>query len=312
MSAAASKSVAPGFEEVCCNLCGADQPDELFHIQETLDERQPVSWRGTASIPVVRCRKCGLVYLNPRYNTARLEAIYQDADTFTGTLDPEGRIRSIATERALRVGRFRREVDALQLVFSPPGRLLDVGCGLGFFLEAIGSTYETMGLEWSHFAATAACELGFKVIQSDFPRHPFKKAEFDVVSFHNTLDHLPDPMIALRVARELLKPQGLLMLTTANLGSMAARIYGPGFRLMGTNHLYYFTPATLQDYLRRTGFEILNIEYPYFGTDFARPLAHAWTMLKDGWALHVHPSGERRLSPPFYGNIMRIFARKIE
>ena len=183
-----------------------------------------------------------------------------------------------------------------------------MGCGLGFFLEALGTDYDAIGLEWSQPVIEMMRHLPLKVVEDRFPRHPFKAGEFDIVSFHNLLDHLPDPLGALQVAHDLLKSEGLLMLSLVNFGSIAARVYGPGFRLLGPNHLYYFTPHTLQKYLDHTGFRLLKIESPYFGTEFARPLEHARKILVDWWALKVRRTSEKRLSPPFYGNMMRVFA----
>ena len=296
-----------GFERVRCNLCGSDRQLVLFDIHESPDERQPPSWRGTAAIPVARCELCGLVFLNPRYDDARLTVLYQDPQMFLSTIDPEGRSRSIAGERAQRVARFKHDVAALLRVRTQ-GRLLDVGCGLGFFLEALNGHYEAVGLEWSHPVVEMMRNLPLKVVEDRFPQHPFAKGEFDIVTFHNMLDHLPDPLSALSVAYDLLKSGGLLMLSLVNFAGIAAKVYGPGFRLLGPNHLYYFSSTTLRRYLTQTRFRLMKIEYPYFGTEFAQPLEQTWRILTDWWALHVLGKDETRVSPPFYGNVMRVFA----
>lgn len=298
-----------GFESVACNSCGSREHDVLFAIAESSDERQPPAWRGTASIPVVRCRQCQLVFLSPRYDEARLTAVYQDPQMFVSTIDPEGRSRSIANERPMRVARFADEARALR-ERRKGGRLLDVGCGLGFFLEALGPDFDAVGLEWSAPVVEMVRAFPVTVVEGRFPQHPFREGEFDVVSFHNMLDHLPDPKGALDEAFRLLTPGGLLMLSLVNVGGVAARVYGAGFRLLGANHLYYFTPRTLGAYLRRAGFNDMVVQYPYFGTEFAKPAAHIKQILRDWWALHVRRTGGVRLSPPFYGNTMRVFATK--
>src|SRR4051812_15246534 len=99
-----------GFEHVACNYCGSENHRRLFDIHESPDARQPPAWRGDAAIPVVQCESCSLVFLNPRYDDARLTALYQDPQMFIGTIDPEGRARSIANERPMRVARFKDEV----------------------------------------------------------------------------------------------------------------------------------------------------------------------------------------------------------
>ncbi len=300
-----------GFEVVPCDFCRSHRQAKLFEIHESADDRLPVAWRGVATIPIVRCEDCGLAFLSPRYSRERLRALYQDPQLFLRSIDPDGRERSIAAERMQRVARFKIDAMALHRI-RPLGRLLDVGCGPGFFLEALGSEYEAFGLEWSCSAVEMARKLGFQVVEDCFPHHPFTTGEFDIVTFHNVLDHLPEPMQALRAARDLLKPGGVLMLSLVNFGSPAAQLYGPGFRLLGANHLYYFTPTTLRRALRFTGFRLLQINYPYFGTEFAHPLGHSWRFLADWWALRVMRKLDGRVSPPFYGNMMHVFAIRSE
>jgi SAM-dependent methyltransferase len=295
------------FSQVVCNYCGSASHTVLHVIRQSPDPRQPPAWRGSSEIPLVRCNQCDLVFLNPRYDDAKLTGHYQDPQMFKKTIDPEGRDRSIIAERSLRVKRASYDVDALKRV-RPRGRLLDVGCGLGFFLEALGSNYDPIGLEWSRPAMEILRDHPYQVVEHRFPDHPFPAGYFDIVTFHNVLDHLPDPLEALRVSRKLLKPDGMLMLTIINYNGICSRLYGEGFRLLGPNHLYYFTPRTINLYLRQSGFRIKKIDYPYFGTDVARPLEHLGKILADWYALRVLRRKETRLSPPFYGNVMRIFA----
>ncbi len=299
-----------GFKSVACNFCGSRSHAKLFEVHESPDERQPPAWRGSVAIPVVRCTNCGLVFLNPRYDDARLTALYQDPQMFTGTIDPEGRSRSIVSERAERVARFKQDVQALRR-FRPTGRLLDVGCGLGFFLEALGAGYDAVGMEWSAPAIKLMRDLPLKVVKGRFPVHSFDPGEFDILTFNNVLDHLPDPMSTLIESRKLLKPKGLLMLSLVNIECIAARFYGKGFRLLAPNHLYYFSPATIKRFLTRAGFKLMKIEFPYFGTDFAQPLRHTGIILRDWWMKRVLGIKNTRLSPPFYGNMMRVIAQSI-
>jgi SAM-dependent methyltransferase len=299
--------IMEGFETVSCELCGSNEFEALFNIRESSEQRLPPSWRGNSPIPLVKCNTCDLVFLNPRYAQDRLKALYQDPLVYQQSIDPEGRTRHIAAERVERVAQFRQEVKALSR-FRHKGRLLDIGCGLGFFLEALGKDYDTFGLEWSHAAVDMARGQHPTVVEYQFPGHPFSKNEFDIVTFHNTLDHLPHPLEALRVTRQLLKADGLLMLTGSNFDSLAAKIYREGFRLLAPNHLYYFTATTLKRILTLSGFRLLRIEYPYFGTSFARPIRDAGILLKDWVAFNLLRKQETRISPPFYGNVMRVFA----
>lgn len=298
------------FIKVSCNFCGSESYTVLHTIRQSDDPRQPSAWRGSSEIPIVRCNQCNLVFLNPRYDDESLTAHYQDPQMFKKTIDPESRDRSIIAERSLRVTRALDDVKSLKKI-RKQGRLLDIGCGLGFFLEALDNIYDAVGLEWSHSANEIMRDYPFKIVEHRFPDHPFSAGEFDIITFHNVLDHLPDPIDALKVSRNLLKKNGILMLTIINYGGICSRLYGAGFRLLGPNHLYYFTTHTIDLFLKQSGFRIKKIEYPYSGTDIAQPFKHTNKILADWFALRVLRKKEIRLSPPFYGNVMRVLAEAV-
>jgi membrane-associated phospholipid phosphatase len=100
------------------------------------------------------------------------------------------------------------------------------------------------------------------------------------------------------------------MISVPNFGGLSAKVYGPGFRLLAPNHLYYFTKKTLKKYLIKSGFQLLRIEYPYWGTDYSMPLRHAAVIALDWLILLARGKSAVRLSPPFFGNVMRVLAKR--
>lgn len=299
-----------GFETVACPMCGPRGEKILFEIVESNDPRQPRTWRGSARIPVVRCQVCGLVFLNPRYDEGRLHAIYQDPKIFSETVDPDGRRRNISSERVRRVKAFEAEVRALRKVCGG-GRILDVGCGLGFFLEAAMPFFDGVGLDWSKVAVEEANRRGIRVVESRFPDHPFSTGMFDLVTLFSTLDHLSNPLSALRQVFTLLKKNGWLVLTVPNIASLSAILFRKDFRLLSPNHFYYFSPKTIRRILHASGFRVVKIEFPYFGTEHARPFFHGLQLFAGSVLNAVLRPKKGWPSPPFYGNVMRVWARPV-
>ncbi len=137
------------------------------------------------------------------------------------------------------------------------GRLLDVGCGAGGFLRfLVESGWQGTGVEPSADAAERARTHGLDVIASTLSESGLPIESFDVISYINVLEHLPDPARELRLALDFLRPGGELQLNVPNFACGLARHFrAHWFTLDCPRHLYHFTPDTLQVLLRAAGFE---------------------------------------------------------
>ena len=116
---------------------------------------------------------------------------------------------------------------------------------------------------------------------------PLKPGTVDLLTLWDVIEHTPDPQAVLRRAHELLTPDGVLVMSYPDHGSLAARLLGSRWPFLLTVHLYYFTPVTMSALLRRTGFEPLGykphlqtLELGYVGkraAPYLGPLAGAVT-----------------------------------
>lgn len=144
------------------------------------------------------------------------------------------------------------------------GKLLDVGCATGDFLNAMARRgWEVWGVEVNpHAAAYARERFGLRVFQRELAEADFLPHYFDAITFWDALEHLPDPIAALARARALLREDGLLVISLPDLDSWEARLFG---RYWGgldmPRHLYVFNKATLGQALWAAGLEVAGTEY---------------------------------------------------
>jgi 2-polyprenyl-3-methyl-5-hydroxy-6-metoxy-1,4-benzoquinol methylase len=246
-----SEPASSSLESVACNLCGGDHFDVVY--DQPLRDQGPndigdyvaSTDRYDAYGRIVRCRKCRLVYTNPRPRPEAIAAGYRNA------VDPdysrEDSSRSINAHLSLHT--VKR--------FAHGGRLLDVGCSTGYFLNAARLDFEVQGIELSEWAAKYARErLKLEVLNAGLEEAALPAERFDVVTLNDVIEHFADPRAALVRVQALLRPGGLLYLVTPNIESLSARLLQGRWWGLRPAHIFYFSPATLTALLRETGFEV--------------------------------------------------------
>ncbi len=245
-------------EQVACNLCGAD--DTFVRFPNTLPSGQsPTDWtayrctHGGYGIhpPIVQCRRCGLVYANPRQGDSLV------LETYEAVQDP-----LYVEEREGRVLTFERHLRPLERLTGPPtGRaLLDVGAYTGVFVEIAASHgWDAWGVEPSRWAVAEARKRGLNVVRGTAGTADLPEDTFDVVTMWDVIEHLTDPLAELRHAQRLLKPGGFLVVHTMDIGSPFARLMGGRWPWLMEMHLYYFTRRTLRMMLEEAGLSVLRI-----------------------------------------------------
>jgi SAM-dependent methyltransferase len=155
---------------------------------------------------------------------------------------------------------FTRRLRAIHH-YRPTGRVLDVGCGPGFFMEAAAQMgYDTWGIDPSTYIASVAQEkFGARVQEATIETADFASQSFDIMGAFDTFEHIYDPLKFLTAAHSLLKPGGLLAITTPDPTSRLARVSGRrwvSFKI--PEHVFYWSPVTIRRALDRQ-FQVLEI-----------------------------------------------------
>lgn len=215
-----------------CYLCGGRDFQALIEVERHL---------------IRRCPQCGLGATvgagQASYNGAYLQQQWTGADP-----SPEQVERAVRAELP-----YVRRIERL----ARGRRLLEIGAGHGYFLEAARRRgYEVQGIDISSAAAEfCQARFGLPVLVSAIEEADLPDGSFDVVAAWHVLEHLADPRAALRKARAWLAPAGVLAVEVPNYESYDARTLGadwPGWQ--PRYHRWHFTPGALARLLRETGF----------------------------------------------------------
>ena len=261
-----------------CDFCGSSDYDILF-------ERKDLNTNLPGLFTIVKCRNCGLLFLNPMPSRKSiLEDIYPDEYDqyhFETTNHP---IRD-----SLQNYGFRKRMRYISK-FKKSGRLLDVGCATGDFLKYTQDhlhAWEIAGLEPVSEAANIASErLGIQIEKGFLSTSQFDADSFDVITFWHVFEHLEDPMKSLIETHRLLKDDGIVVITLPITDSLDHKIYKKfwiGYEL--PRHLYFYSKAKLVEYLEKVGFQLIDFRNLYG--------SHAMTMTSIKFLLR----GKFNLSP---------------
>jgi SAM-dependent methyltransferase len=238
---------------------------------------EPVFQEG--GLAMMRCRHC-------RHLFSSFAAV-PDYDGFWGTHVPDGNQFYWSHARA----RMHQDF-CTALVMGRSGRLLDMGCGLGFFLASLAryAGWEGYGCEISDAAVRyARSRLGLSnVMRSRLDDAPFPPDSFDVVTMWDVLDHLPQPDAVLRRCYALLKANGVLFIRTphgpvqlfrARLKRLIRRTTPHLTYLQLRHHVHLYSPSSIGVLLKRNGFSRVEFSHLHPIASDRGPVARA---LKNG------------------------------
>lgn len=257
------------YESVNCNLCGLNDYD-IVQPARYKDETQAdlaIKFRSSGDERlidrVVKCKNCGLIYVNPRLKPELIVKGYSEGTDELFVSQADGRAKT-----------FERCLNTIEK-YKKYGKVLDIGTAGGTFLHvAKKHGWEVYGIEPNKWLCDwGKQKYGIDIKAGTFFDHKYDENSFDVVTLWDVLEHVPDPRNMLTEIHKVLKPSGLLVVNYPDVGSWIAGLMGKRWVFWLSVHLYYFTPKTIREMLKTTGFEVVKIK-PHFQTLALGYLAH--------------------------------------
>lgn len=294
-------------ENINCNLCGSNDYEIIYPSQyeraniDNVVETFRSSGDETMIDRLVRCKKCGLQYLNPRLPQEIILEGYSGGSDETFVSQISGRERT-----------FARSLDLIEQIVPQKGKILDIGTAGGSFLGvAKHRGWDVIGCEPSKWLA----EWGSK--HYNITVHPctvfdmkFDDNSFDVVTLWDVLEHTPDPKAVLRECNRILKPGGILVVNYPDIGSSVARLMGRKWVFLLSVHLYYFTMETMEEMLKAANFDVFvrkkhwqTLELGYI---FFRMQAYISGLAKLGGKIISAMGMDKKLIPYWVGQSLMI------
>ena len=256
----APETAASG-DTLACPLCGTADPVPLWELGDRL-------FHTTARrFTLRRCTACSLRFLAPPPQPAELASFYPEGYWLDS---PEAHGRSLGRNRLVEL--YRRlvlfdHVRFVRTIVSEQQRrgawrgLLDVGCGDGSFLGALGVT-PAVGLDRSPSACLAVRTRGISALRGDLGDTPLAERSFSIVTMFHYLEHVSPTAPSLEAAQRLLAPGGRLVVQVPNAASWQACLLGRYWAGYDPpRHLIDYTPKTLRTTLARHGFEIVRVTF---------------------------------------------------
>ncbi|HEX9944694.1 MAG TPA: class I SAM-dependent methyltransferase [Thermoanaerobaculia bacterium] len=226
-------------ERPACPLCGSEERRENVY--------------GFPPFAVARCRRCRLWYLCPRLAEPIMHRSYADDGYFEGG---EGGYSSYQAQEPTLRPTFRRFLAEISRRGMAGGRLLEVGCAYGFFLDEARSFFaHRTGTDYSPAALEKARDRADQVLLGGAGAIAPGEA-FDCVACIHVIEHVYDPAAFLRELARHLRPGGWIVLATPDMGSFwrpLMRRRWPFFKI--PEHVTFFDRRSLRELLRRSGLD---------------------------------------------------------
>ncbi len=201
---------------------------------------------------VLACMNCGLNFVPLAQVPAQLEHLYAEVVDEKYLENAAGRRRT-----------FRRGWRSIAPHLKAPGTMLEIGSYCGFYLDvAREAGWRVRGVEPSRWAAEYSRKRGHDVHCGtiDDGRFPLRTEGYDAVVLWDVFEHLRDPMAFLEQVHGVLRPDGVLCLTTLDIDNWFPRLVGERWPWLMDMHIFYLNVPAMEQFLARAGFQVERVD----------------------------------------------------
>lgn len=272
-----------------CPLCNERDRKLIFKGVKDLLFGVPGEW------DFKQCAGCGLVFLDPRPAVKDMGRVYTASYSNRKSVKPSNglsryallisKVKSVIMLDYLTnsygykvnaslwkrmitlpftVSPYLREQAAysvMKLPFIPGGRLLDIGCGVGKFIEQMSDLgWKAEGLDADPVVVQICKSRGLRVHEGTIEQQDYPDNYFDAITLKHVIEHIYDPVLLLKECHRILKPGGKLVLLTPNLESLGHKKFK--YFWLGLDpprHLFLFSAKTLSEAIQRAGYRVIHL-----------------------------------------------------
>src|SRR3972149_3997734 len=274
---------------IACPLCDERKRNTLYKGLKDLLFGAPGEWT------LNQCAGCGLVYIDPRPTKNDLDKTYPTSYSNRKSARPsngltrydqlKSKVKSMIMLDYLTnsygykanaslwkrmitlpftVSPYLREqavYSVMKLPLTPGGRLLDIGCGVGKFIELMSDLgWKAEGLDADPVVVHNCRGRGLSVREGTLEKQGYPDNYFDAITLKHVIEHVYDPVRLLKECHRILKPGGKLVLLTPNLESRGHKKFRHFWiGLDAPRHLFLFTAKTISEVIQRAGFKVIHL-----------------------------------------------------
>jgi len=233
-----------------CQICNSIRTTSFLACKDHTVSRE--------TFQIVACESCGFKFTNPRPEEKDLGNYYKSEEYVSHSNTKKGFINS--TYQSVRKYTLLKK---LQLIskFYKTGKILDIGCGTGEFLNTCkNAKWNTTGIEPDSDARAMAIKNYSLDVREEAELKNLQDESFDVITMWHVLEHVPKLNERVQELKRLLKPSGLIIIAVPNCNSLDAKIYKENWAAYDVpRHLYHFTPKDIDALFRKFDMKVFRI-----------------------------------------------------
>ncbi len=209
---------------------------------------KPVYKKG--DLFIFKCLNCKAVFLGNQLDEKTIKGLYRyyGHSTFSNRISPTTKLH------------YERLLDSFKR-YRKNNTIIDVGCGAGHFMQSVTErNWAVDGTEISDEAIRIASQRKQRVIKGDITSLDLAKEKYDIATLFELMEHALDPEGIIKKLCYIIRPGGLVYVTTPNYNSIMRRLLGNRWGIFHKEHIFYFTPNKLKEILNKHGFRIKSVK----------------------------------------------------
>jgi len=211
---------------------------------------------------IYRCVQCGLIFRWPQPTRSQIQDFYDQQEHLENPYFTGLKKNYSLDNPAVKL--YRRELERIDRFLSP-GKILDIGCAYGVFLDLARLVgWQVCGVEVSKVSSDyARRKFSLSVFTGTLEEAKFASNSFDLITLWDVAEHLTDPIKTFQEIYRVLKPNSYLLILTIDVNSLTGRLANFSDKtkdfLYDIQHNYFFSHQTLKKFLLKTGFSQIKI-----------------------------------------------------